>query len=57
MLIRIMAMEPTLYVQVHDKITYRLKYMKWNIPRTTDKDMEVNMIFIGKEIKFLLTFN
>lgn len=52
-----MAMEPTLYVQVHDKITYRLKYMKWNILRTTDKDMEVNMIFIGKEIKFLLTFN
>ena len=52
-----MAMEPTLYVQGHDKITYRLKYMKWNILRTTDKDMEVNMIFIGKEIKFLLTFN
>lgn len=58
-LIRIIAMEPTLYFQVHDKIAYQLKYMymEWNILWTADKDMKENIIFIGKEIKFLLTFN
>lgn len=42
-------MEPTLYFQVHDKITYRLKYMEWNILRTVDEDMKVNMIIIKKK--------